>query len=135
MSTQLWPVRYISVSINRPPTDVYQLAANPENLPRWAKGLAGALERGEGGTWVATSPMGRIEIRFAERNTLGVLDHDVTLPSGTTVHNSVRVVPNAQGSEVVFVLFRRPAVTDAEFEADASAVARDLSALKALLER
>jgi hypothetical protein len=135
MPTDLWPVRHISVSVDRSPTEVYAFAANPENLPRWAKGLAGSLERGEGGTWVAQSPMGKIQIRFAERNTLGVLDHDVTLPSGATVHNSMRVIPNAQGSEIVFVLFRRPGVTDAEFEADASAVARDLAALKALLER
>jgi hypothetical protein len=63
-----------------------------------------------------------------------VLDHDVTLPSGETVHNPMRVLANGDGSEVVFTLYRRPAVSDAEYEADAAAVAADLERLKALLE-
>jgi hypothetical protein len=33
------------------------------------------------------------------------LDHDVTLPSGETLSNPMRVVPNGTGSEVVFTLF------------------------------
>jgi hypothetical protein len=78
--------------------------------------------------------MGKVKVRFADRNAFGVLDHDVTLESGVTIHNPMRVLSNAGGSEVVFSLFRRPGITDAEFESDASAVARDLSALKALLE-
>jgi hypothetical protein len=133
-SNQLWPVRHVSVSIARPPGDVYAFAANPENLTRWAQGLASALQR-EGDSWVADSPMGRVSIRFTERNGQGVLDHDVTLPSGETVHNPLRVVPNATGSEVVFTIFRRHGVTEAQFEADGKAVSRDLATLKGLLER
>ena len=34
----------------------------------------------------------------------GVLDHDVTLPSGETVHNPMRVIPDGDGCEVVFTL-------------------------------
>jgi hypothetical protein len=44
----------------------------------------------EGDEWVADSPLGRISIRFAERNELGVLDHWVTLPDGATEYNPVR---------------------------------------------
>jgi hypothetical protein len=29
------PCRHISISINRPPKDVYEFASNPMNLPRW----------------------------------------------------------------------------------------------------
>jgi hypothetical protein len=135
MPTSLWPVRYISVSIDRPPGDVYQIAADPENLPRWAKGLAGAITANPDGTWTATSPMGKVTVRFADRNSFGVLDHDVTLPSGETVHTAMRVVPNARGSEVAFTLFRRPGTSDSDFESDARSVTRDLAALKALVER
>lgn len=78
--------------------------------------------------------MGRVRVRFAERNGLGVLDHDVTLESGKSVHNPMRVMPHAGGSEVVFVLFRQSGVTDAELDADAAIVTRDLHALKHLLE-
>jgi hypothetical protein len=130
----LWSVRHITVSIDRPPTAVYELASDPQNLPRWAKGLAGSITRIDDETWLADAPMGKVKVRFADANTLGVLDHDVTLESGVTIHNPMRVLPNAGGSEVLFSLFRRPGITDAEFESDASAVARDLRALKALLE-
>ena len=65
---------------------------------------------------------------------LGVLDHDVTLPDGTVVHNPLRVLANGRGSEVVFTLFRRPGTSDADFTADVEAVGRDLDRLAALLD-
>lgn len=73
-------------------------------------------------------------MRFTERNALGVLDHDVVLPSGVTIHNPIRVLPNGEGSEVAFTLFRQPGVSAVTFEEDAKAVERDLRALKAVLE-
>ena len=51
-------VRHISVAINRSPREVYDFASKPENLPRWARGLAGSIEN-VGGEWIAKSPMGR----------------------------------------------------------------------------
>lgn len=79
--------------------------------------------------------MGTVRVRFVEPNAFGVLDHDVTLESGVSVHNPMRVVARDGGrSEVIFTLFRRPDVSDAEFEADAGAVEKDLRALKELLE-
>lgn len=125
--------RHVSVSIRRSPSEVYAFAANPENLPRWAKGLSGSI-RNVAGEWIAESPMGKVKVRFAERNTFGVLDHDVTLPSGETVHNPMRVAANGEGSEVIFTLFRRPGVSDEAFAEDTEAVERDLAALKRLLE-
>ena len=125
--------RYVSVSIERPPADVYAFAADPENLPRWASGLGGSI-RESGGEWIAEGPMGQIKIRFAPPNDLGVLDHDVTLPTGETVHNPMRVVPNGAGSELTFTLFRRPDMTDEQLEKDAEWVRKDLLKLKALLE-
>jgi hypothetical protein len=62
------------------------------------------------------------------------MDHDVTLDSGITVHNPMRVVPNGEGSEFTFTLIRQPGMSDAQFAADAVAVEKDLQALKALLE-
>ena len=132
--TSLLEVRHVSTAIARPPEDVYAFASKVENLPRWASGLAGSITE-ENGQWVAESPLGRITIRFAAKNAFGVLDHDVVLPSGKTVHNALRVVPNGQGSEVVFSVFREPGVTDEKFETDVSWVAKDLKALKDLLEK
>jgi len=79
--------------------------------------------------------MGRVRVEFVETNRFGVLDHTVTLPTSETFYNPMRVVPNGDGSEIVFTLIRPTGVDDADFEADVAAVTRDLAALKALLER
>jgi len=128
-----WPVRHISIAIPRSPADVYEFAAEPANLPRWAAGLASGLTPRADGAWVAASPMGEVVVRFAPRNSLGVLDHDVTLPTGETVTNPLRVVPNSDVAEVVFTLFQRTGMTDDELARDEAAVRRDLEALRAIL--
>ena len=130
----MMPVRHVSVAIDREPADVYRFAADPKNLPRWARGLAEGPVEITGDVLVTRSPMGRVTVRFAPRNAHGILDHDVTLESGQTVHNPMRVLPNGRGSEVVFSVFRRVGMTDAELERDVAAVTRDLESLKQLLE-
>ncbi|WP_413578761.1 SRPBCC family protein [Bdellovibrio sp. HCB290] len=130
-----YPSKQISVSINRTVSDVYEFAANPENMNLWAQGLSRAKLVKSGDSWEAESPMGNVKIRFAPRNNFGVLDHDVTLPSGAVNHNPLRVVRNGEGSEVVFTLYRLPKVSEADFEKDQSAVLKDLKALKSILEK
>ncbi|HLU47226.1 MAG TPA: SRPBCC family protein, partial [Planctomycetota bacterium] len=88
-----------------------------------------------GDGWLADSPMGPVRVAFAKPNDLGVMDHDVTLPTGEVYHNPFRVVPNGDGSEVVFTLYRLPTMSDQDFENDAAMVLADLRRLKALLER
>lgn len=126
--------RHISICIDRTVADVYAYASDPANLPAWAHGLGGSIEKVED-QWVAESSlMGRITVSFAPRNTLGVLDHDVTLPSGETFYNPVRVIASGTGSEVVFTLRRQPEMSDADFERDAGTVAADLARLKEVME-
>lgn len=127
------PVLHLGVSIDRPPADVYAFVVDPRNLPRWASGLGGSIEE-VGGEWIATSPAGKVKVRFVERNALGVLDHHVTLESGQTVYVPMRVLARGAGSELVFTLFRLPGTSDEAFSADARTVERDLAALKRLLE-
>jgi hypothetical protein len=127
-------VHHVSITIARPPGEVYDFASEPGNLPRWAAGLARSEVSRDGGAWVADSPLGRVRIRFAERNRFGVLDHDVELPSGEVVHNPMRVMPHGEGSELVFSLLRRPGMPDDELAADRAAVEADLRTLKGLLE-
>lgn len=127
-------VRHVSVPIDRPPTDVYQFASKPENMPKWASGLAGSLHRVDG-EWVADgAAIGRVRVRFTEPNPFGILDHDVTLPTGATVHNPLRVLPNGQGSEVVFSVFRQPGISAEQFANDTRTVEKDLRTLKRLVE-
>lgn len=68
-------------------------------------------------------------------NSFGVMDHDVKLESGVTIHNPMRVVPNGEGSEFVFTLIRQPGMSDGQFAKDKAAVEHDLKTLKELLER
>jgi len=91
-------VRHISVYIARPPAEVYEFASDPRNLPRWAAGLARSEVRRDGDEWIADTPVGKVRVRFAPRNSFGVMDHDVTLESGITIHNPMRVVPNGEGT-------------------------------------
>jgi hypothetical protein len=130
----LHEVRHVSVSIARSPGDVYAFVSNPENLPRWATGLAGSIRKVDG-EWIAEAPAGKVKVRFVKRNDLGVVDHDVTPESGATVHVPMRVLPNGSGSEVVLTVARQPGVSDEKFAEDTRWVQRDLDTLKALLER
>jgi hypothetical protein len=126
--------KHISVSINRPGAQVYEFASNPENLPKWAAGLSGSIKKIDD-DWIAEAPMGKVKVKFSEKNKFGVLDHDVTLPSGIKVYNPMRVFSNNDGSELVFTLYRRPEVSDQEFAEDAKSVEKDLARLKTLLEK
>jgi hypothetical protein len=125
--------RHISLDIDVPPDEVYGYTSDHTNLPAWASGIGDSIELVDD-EWVVDSPMGRLTIRFAERNDLGVLDHTVTLAGGETFYNPMRVIQHGTGSEVVFTLRRSDDQTDAEFEHDAATILADLHTLKALLE-
>lgn len=123
----------ISVSIVLPPERVYSFAANPENLPKWATAFCKSVSR-INGEWVIETPAGPIKIQFQKKNEFGVLDHTVRLPSGTEIFNPMRVIPNGDGSEVVFTLFRQPDMPLQRHVEDAKLVKRDLNNLKRALE-
>jgi hypothetical protein len=126
---------HVTVAIARSAATVYAYAADPANLVAWAAGLTGATLEQVEGHWVTDSPMGRITIDFAPPNGYGVLDHDVTMPSGERVYNPMRVIADGDGCEVVFTVRQRPGMSDTEFAADTAAVRADLEALRDLLER
>ncbi len=127
-------VLHVSQSVLRPPDEVYGFTADPRHLPRWAAGLARSEVERRGDYWEAEAPFGCVRLRFAKPNAFGVLDHDVEMAPGRWVHNALRVLPNGEGSEVVFTLVRRDDQSDEDFAADAAAVGEDLRALKRLLE-
>jgi len=125
--------RHLSEWIDRPAGEVYEYALEPANLPRWAPGLGSSVEKVDDRWFVETSE-GRAGFAFVRRNEFGVLDHDVTLPSGEVVYNPMRVIADDRGCEVVFTLRRRPGMSDENFKADADAVTADLARLKQVLE-
>jgi Polyketide cyclase / dehydrase and lipid transport len=125
---------HVSTSIQRDADEVYAYVTDPANLSAWAAGLADSPLRQIEDEWVGDSPLGRVTVAFVGPNDLGVADHDVTLPSGERVTNPLRIFANGDGCDVVFSVRRLAAMSAADFEADVDAVARDLAALRSLME-
>ena len=125
--------RQISESIDRSAADVYRYASDPAHIPIWAPGLGSSVENIDG-RWFVETPAGRAGFAFVERDEFGVLDHEVTLPSGDVIYNPMRVVPDGDGCEVEFTLRRLPDMSDADFERDAGLVQADLNRLKRVME-
>jgi hypothetical protein len=123
----------VSVGIAATPKVVYGYASDPANLPAWAPGMVKSIEKVRA-SWVAQTPLGEVTFRFVAANELGVLDHDVETPTGT-FHNPMRVVPNGDGSEVLFTLIQLPGVSDEQFQQDMDTIRADLNKLRTLLER
>jgi hypothetical protein len=129
--------RHVSIWIEAAPEVVYEFASDPHGWRQWAAGLAEGGLRQTAKGWLADSPMGEVTVEFSPPNEFGVLDHVVRLPSGEAVYNPLRVVPGGVGEprcEVLFTVRRREGMTEAEFDADAAAVAADLDTLRRLLE-
>jgi len=125
--------RTLSISIDCNPKKAYEFILNPVNLPKWAKGLSGSIKK-VGEAWIAESPMGSVKVKFADKNKFGILDHDVTLPSGIKVSNPMRVMPNGNGSEIIFTLFQQPDMSDEDYARDIGLVQQDLQNLKTIME-
>lgn len=126
--------RIVSTSIERSQEDVYSFVVDPENLPLWAPGFAQAVTKDAQG-WMVAAADGPVRIAFAERNEFGVADHHVTAASGELFSNRMRVVPNGDGAEVTFTLFRSLDTSAEQFAEDARLVQDDLNTLKLILER
>jgi hypothetical protein len=126
--------RHVSIWINNSADKVYEFASDPENLPKWAAGV-GSSVKNVNGEWIAESPMGMVKIKFADKNKFGILDHDVTLPSGETFYNPMRVFPNKGGSKLIFTLYQRPGMSDRDFRNDEKQIKADLEKLKTLVEK
>jgi hypothetical protein len=122
----------ISVSIPVPWRDLYEAIWSPESFPGWASGLSqSSLER-DGNGWRAQGPEGPIRIRFTDHNPYGVMDHYVDTGSGPEIYVPMRVIPNAEGAEVILTVFRQPGWSGEKFTADVKWAGRDLLALKTL---
>jgi len=125
--------RHVSRVISASPQFVYEIAANVDTLPKWASGLAHSEATREGDTLWVDSPMGRVSVRFVAPNDFGILDHDVTPPSGVTVTNPLRVVSHPNGAEVIFTV-RQLDLSDDEFDRDVKTVGEDLDHLRMLVD-
>lgn len=133
-STMTYRSIQVSVSIKSSPDRICEFVSNPPNLPKWAAGLSGSIEK-INDDWIAESPMGPVKIKSASDNTFGILDYDVMLPSGEIIHNAMREFQNENGSELVSTLCQTPGMSDQNFQHDEELVASDLQRMKSLIEK
>jgi hypothetical protein len=84
------------------------------------------------GEWQVESPAGKIKVQFTKKNKMGIVDHVVTLDSGISFNNPMRVIPHEDGCEVVFTLLSRDNMTEQQFEIDSKMIQTDLNTLKQL---
>jgi carbon monoxide dehydrogenase subunit G len=124
----------VHISILAPPKSVIAFLSNMENWKTWAPWVHSVARISER-DWNLETEAGPMKVRFVEPNSLGVLDHEVIVASGMPVFNSMRVLPNGTGSELVMVVFQSPGVSTEQFDRDVQAVTDDLARLKPAAER
>jgi len=124
----------VHISILAPPTSVIAFLSDMENWKSWAPWIHSVARISER-DWKLETEAGGMKVHFGEPNSLGVLDHEVTVASGMPIFNSMRVLPNGAGSELVMVVFQSPGVSTEQFDRDVQAVTDDLARLKPAAER
>ena len=124
----------VHVAIEAPPASVVAFLSDMEQWKAWAPWARSAVRSGPN-AWELSTDDGAMRFRFVEPNAFGVLDHDVTLTSGVTLTNSLRVTPNGTGSDLVMVLLQWPHLSAEEFDRDVQAVTDDFARIKSAVER
>jgi hypothetical protein len=123
-----------SVTVDRPPGEVYDYLADARNWPHWAVVNVLAIEATtDPPWWKMTTPRGTGELRIRGDAATGLLDHDFRDPQAAwTV--PARVVPNGRGAEFLITFFQPPVLDDAEFDRQIALVDTELATLKDILE-
>lgn len=123
----------VHISILAPPQQVFDFLADVSHWKTWAPWVR-SVEKSSSRDWNVDTDTGPIHLRFVESNSLGVLDHTVTLASGASIYNAMRVTANASGSELVMIVQQTPPATTEQFEQDVRAVRDDFARIKKVVE-
>jgi carbon monoxide dehydrogenase subunit G len=132
MSVQRAAVVHISIPAS--PESVTAFLSDMEKWKTWAPWVRSVARRSDR-DWSLETTDGAMTVRFAEPNSFGILDHRVTLASGVSVFNAMRVTPNGSGSELTMVVLQSPEMSDEQFKQDVRAVTDDFARLKSAAER
>jgi hypothetical protein len=123
----------VHVSILASPQRVFDFLADVNNWKAWAPWVR-AVSKSSARDWTVDTEGGAMHLRFVEPNSLGVLDHTVTLVSGVRVYNAMRVSANGSGSELMMVVLQTPPATSEQFAQDVRAVRDDFARIKSVVE-
>ncbi|MCM3273484.1 SRPBCC family protein [Paenibacillus elgii] len=128
------PSKTLSISIERGPEEVYAYVTNPVNFPEWVTSFVKSIRR-SGEEWIVETTEAPITLKFVDNNDYGVADHWVTVATGQTILNPMRVVLNGSGCEVVFTAYRQSGVSEESFANDTAMIESDLRTLKRIMEK
>jgi hypothetical protein len=124
----------LTVTIDAPLAQVAADLADPATHPEWATEFySGPVRPAEGGEFTAPVPMmgGEVRHRIDADISRGILDLYFAPPGapyGPPI--PVRLVPNGDGTDVLWTLARFPGVSDQAWQQGLAAMARELQALK-----
>ncbi|SFE69604.1 Polyketide cyclase / dehydrase and lipid transport [Bacillus sp. OV194] len=124
----------IRVFINRPAQEVYEYAYNMENFPQWVSFCQSIQKTDEGDAWMMETPYCISEVRVAQKNSFGVLDHRSIPAPGVEICDAMRVIPNGDGCEVFLTGFQMPRMSHEKFSQVITTGQQDLNNLKTVLE-
>lgn len=132
------PTAVVTVTIDAPLPTVAGYLADPARNHEWAtEFFAGPLTPAGDGEWLADVPMmgGPVRYRHDADPAHGILD--VYLAPRDTDFGPplpVRIVPNGDGADVMYVLTRFPGTPDEAWEQGLASMRRELEHLKTRLE-
>jgi hypothetical protein len=124
----------VTVTIDAPLVKVAADLADPTTHPAWATEFyAGPVHPAGGGEFTAPVPMlgGEVRHRIDADIARGILDLYYAPPGapyGPPI--PVRLVPNVDGTDVLWTLARFPGVSDQAWQQGLASMARELQALK-----
>jgi hypothetical protein len=124
----------VTVTIDAPLATVAADLADPTTHHQWAtEFFAGPVRPGEGGEFIAPVPMlgGEVRHRIDADVGRGILDLYFApdgAPWGPPI--PVRLVPNGDGTDVLWTLARFPGVSDQAWQQGLASMAHELDALK-----
>ena len=120
-----------TIFIDAPLTAVFDLVADPQNLPRWAPGFARSVEP-SGRDWVVDD--GENQTRIAVRSSREHGTIDLLSAEDSRVGAFTRVLPNGDGSEFQFTLFFPADAPGAAVAGQLRTVEEELQAVRNLCE-
>jgi cold-inducible RNA-binding protein len=94
--------------------DLFTRISDPDNLPQWHPSFCRSLRR-ENGSLLVESPRGTVPVHFVRDDHSLVLDIVVLVAEGIKLTHAIRLLPNGEGSEIVWTLVKPEGITDSVF--------------------
>ncbi|KKB76952.1 hypothetical protein VW35_16320 [Devosia soli] len=125
----------IATQIDYPYEAAYRYLADPASYAQWAAIEPGSFHPLDNGDWTGETRFGGLRhIRFTPPNDYGVLDHAIFVPGEALLWTPMRVVPNEEGTELLFTFLARPGMSEDMFDSAIEWITTDFLMLKSILE-